>query len=179
MPKIEQSPVIAGVKLVTFDAFGDDRGRFMETFRQEWFPQRSWNIVQCNRSESKRGVLRGLHYHFNQVDYWTVLAGTIRAALYDLRPDSPTCGVAQTIDMSADSLRGLFIPVGVAHGFASLTDAMLFYIVDNYYSGADEFGVAWNDPALGIDWGVDRPLVSRRDAANPLLKNIPPEHLPK
>ncbi len=178
MPKIENLPQIDGVQVVSFDAYGDDRGRFMETFRMEWFPQRSWDRLQCNRSESTAGVLRGLHYHFEQVDYWTVLRGAIRVGLFDLRPGSPTRGVGHTLLLSADSLQGLYIPIGVAHGFVGLTDVTLFYVVDNYYTGSDEFGVAWNDPALGIDWGVAAPIVSKRDAGNPLLKDIPPERLP-
>ena len=178
MSKIENSSVIDGVQLVTFSLFGDERGQFRETFRREWFPQRSWDKLQSNMSQSKAGVLRGLHYHFEQVDYWMVTAGKIRAALYDLRPGSPTYGAAQTIEMGSEQQIGLFIPVGVAHGFVSLTDATLIYIVDNYYTGADEFGVAWNDPALGIDWGIESPLISSRDAANPLLQDIPADHLP-
>ncbi len=178
MPKIENLPQIEGVQLVTFDAFGDNRGRFMETFRREWFPQRSWDIVQCNRSESQAGVLRGLHYHFNQVDYWTVMAGTIRVGLADLRAGSPTRGAACTFELSSGGLQGLFIPIGVAHGFVSLTEVTLFYIVDNYYTGGDEFGVAWNDPALGLDWGVPNPMISKRDATNPLVKDIPLDRIP-
>lgn len=179
MPHIENSTHIEGVQIVKFDAFGDDRGRFMETFRREWFPQRSWDKVQSNRSESVAGVLRGLHYHFKQVDYWMVAAGKIRAALFDMRQGSPTEGAAQTLEMGGEHRLGLFIPVGVAHGFVSLTDATLIYIVDNYYTGKDEFGVAWNDPALGLEWGVDAPIVSGRDAGNPLLKDIPPNVMPR
>jgi dTDP-4-dehydrorhamnose 3,5-epimerase len=179
MPKIENSVLIDGVQTVTFDVFGDARGRFRETFRREWFPQRSWERLQTNMSESAAGVLRGLHYHFQQVDYWFVVAGQIRAALYDLRPNSPTSGAAQTIELGGDNQRGLFIPIGVAHGFVSLSDATLIYIVDNYYTGGDEYGVAWNDPALGIDWGVNAPTVSQRDVDNPLLRDIPPAVMPR
>jgi dTDP-4-dehydrorhamnose 3,5-epimerase len=151
----------------------------METFRKEWFPQRSWDIVQSNRSDSKAGVLRGLHYHFHQIDYWYVIAGRIRAGLYDLRRSSPTYGVAQTIEMGEENQFGVFIPIGVAHGFVALTDVTLIYLVDNYYSGADEYGVAWNDPDIAMPWGVTSPLVSPRDRANPLLRNIPADKLPK
>jgi len=179
MPQIQESSLIKDVQVVKFATFGDERGRFMETFRKEWFPQRSWDIIQTNRSESKAGVLRGLHYHFHQVDYWFVAAGKIRAALFDLRPDSPTRGTAQTIDMDAQDYTGLFIPVGVAHGFVTLSDATLIYIVDNYYTGKDEFGVAWNDPQIAMPWGVDTPVVSGRDASNPLLKELSVEKLPR
>jgi len=71
------------------------------------------------------------------------------------------------------------VPIGVAHGFLALTDATLTYLVDNYYDGADEFGLAWNDPALNLPWGVEAPLLSSRDAQNPLLKDIPATDLPE
>lgn len=151
----------------------------MEVFRKEWFPQRSWEIIQSNRSDSQAGVLRGLHYHSHQVDYWYVVTGKIRAGLADIRPDSPTYGATQVIEMGAEHQLGVFIPVGVAHGFVALTDATLTYIVDNYYDGADEHGIAWNDPDLALSWGVATPTVSPRDAANPFLKDIPAELLPK
>lgn len=179
MSLIQESALIKDVQIVTLNPFADARGRFMETFRKEWFPQRSWDIIQTNRSDSKAGVLRGLHYHFQQVDYWYVIAGKIRAGLVDLRPGSPTYGAAQTIEMGEENQVGVFIPVGVAHGFVALTDVTLIYVVDNYYNGADEFGVAWNDPALGVAWGVEAPIVSGRDAANPKLKDIPPDKLPR
>jgi dTDP-4-dehydrorhamnose 3,5-epimerase len=180
MPHIEESPIIKDVQIATLKYFADERGRFMESFRKEWFPQRSWERMQTNRSDSKAGVLRGLHYHFYQIDYWYVVNGAIRAALCDIRPDSPTQGAVQTIEMSADNPLGIFIPVGVAHGFVTLSDATLLYVVDNYYDGgADEFGVAWNDPDLAVPWGVENPLVSPRDEANPLLKDIPRHNLPE
>ncbi len=179
MPDIQNSIMIEDVQTVTLKSFGDERGRFMETFRKEWFPQRSWDIIQSNRSDSKQGVLRGLHYHFQQVDYWYVAAGMVRVGLVDLRPNSPTYKAAQTIDMGDENQIGLFIPIGVAHGFVALTDVTLTYIVDNYYNGADEFGMAWNDPDIGPNWGVDSPILSQRDLQNPTFTNIPPENLPK
>ena len=179
MSEIRESTRIKDVQIATLKPFADERGRFLETFRKEWFPQRSWNIVQNNRSDSKAKVLRGLHYHFHQVDYWYVAAGKVRAGLCDIRPDSPTFGVAETVEMGEENQVGLFIPVGVAHGFITLTDATLIYIVDNYYNGADEFGVAWDDPDVAIPWGVTQPIVSGRDQANPRLKDISAENLPK
>lgn len=180
MTQIEESTAISGVYLARLRAFGDERGQFMETFRKEWFPQRSWDIIQMNRSDSQAGVLRGLHYHHKQVDYWYVPAGRLRAALVDLRPHSPTYRAAQTVEMGEANNVGLFIPIGVAHGFVALTAVTLTYIVDNYYNGADELGVAWNDPALQLDWQLTAPpTLSARDAANPLLANIPPADLPR
>ena len=179
MSQIQESTVIKDVQIVTLKSFADERGRFMETFRKEWFPQRSWDIIQTNRSDSKAGVLRGLHFHFHQVDYWYVVNGKIRAGLVDLRSSSPTYKAIQTIEMGEDNQIGVFIPIGVAHGFVTLTDATLNYIVDNYYNGADEHGVAWNDPEIGLLWGVETPVVSPRDTANPFLKDISPDKLPE
>jgi dTDP-4-dehydrorhamnose 3,5-epimerase len=179
MPEIQESTTITGVQIVTLKSFSDERGRFMETFRKEWFPERSWEIIQTNRSDSKAGVLRGLHYHFHQVDYWYLVAGEIRVGLCDVRPNSPTYRTAQTIEMAANNPIGIFIPIGVAHGYVSLTNATLIYIVDNYYDGNDEFGVAWNDPDIAVPWRVESPVVSPRDVANPLLKNISSDKLPR
>ncbi|MBE2222971.1 MAG: dTDP-4-dehydrorhamnose 3,5-epimerase family protein [Anaerolineae bacterium] len=180
MTKISESQHISGIYIAELQAFGDERGRFMETFRKEWFPQRSWDIFQTNRSDSAQGVLRGLHYHHNQVDYWYVVKGAIRVGLADIRPSSPTFKQTQTIEMSEENNIGLFIPCGVAHGFVTLTPATHTYIVDGYYNGgADENGVAWNDPDLNVAWGVENPIVSDRDAANPFLRDIAPENLPK
>jgi len=178
MPTITESPQIPGVYTVQLKPFADARGRFVEIFRKEWFPQRSWGRLQSNRSESAAGVLRGLHYHHRQVDYWHVIQGQILAALVDLRRSSPAFGASQMIDMGQDELLGLYIPVGVAHGFVSLCQATLLYYVDNYYDGADEFGVAWNDPDLGLEWPIEQPLISGRDADNPLLRDIPRDALP-
>ena len=177
--QIHESPLIADVFIAELQSFGDDRGIFAETFRRSWFPQRTWERMQTNRSISRPGVLRGLHYHFFQVDYWCVMSGQIRAVLLDIRPDSPTYGASQAVDMGDEQLRGLFIPVGVAHGFAALTPVVLTYIVDNYYDSRDEHGVAWNDPHVTVDWGIAEPLLSARDEANPLLDDIDDARKPR
>lgn len=166
MAEIIESSTIPGVKFAILRAFADERGRFVETFRKEWFPERTWERVQSNRSDSRAGVLRGLHFHRQQVDYWYCPAGRVRVALADLRPDSPGYLKTEIVEIGDDNQMGVFIPVGVAHGFVALTDATLTYIVDNYYDGADEHGVAWDDPTLAIDWGVTEPLLSPRDRGN-------------
>ncbi len=172
---------LAGVFTMDLNVFGDDRGKFSEMFRDEWFPERDWGKVQVNRSHSSANILRGLHYHHLQADYWHPLAGTIRVGLYDLRPQSPTYGAGEVLDISGDDFLGLFIPPGVAHGFYSVTDLTLIYVVDNYYDGADELGVAWNDAALGLDWGLPagiEPVLSQRDATNLPLAEIDQADLP-
>lgn len=173
MTELIASSNIADVRIAKFRIFSDERGRFMETFRKEWFPDRTWEILQSNRSHSVAGVLRGLHYHHHQVDYWQLMEGKMRVALADLRPTSPTYLATETIDIDAATPQGLYIPVGVAHGFYAQTAMTLLYLVDNYYNGQDELGIAWNDPTLNIDWGVENPVLSERDAKNPFLQDVP------
>jgi dTDP-4-dehydrorhamnose 3,5-epimerase len=179
LTQIAESDRIKDLLLVHLKPFEDERGRFLETFRKEWFPQRDWVRIQGNASYSRAGVLRGLHYHHRQVDYWFCPSGTVRVGLCDLRASSPTHRAVQTLEIGQENPIGLFIPIGVAHGFAALTDAILTYLVDNYYDGTDEHGVAWNDPDIALPWGVADPQLSPRDAQNPLLRHIPPENLPE
>ena len=178
MTTITESSIIAGVKFTQLKAFGDERGRFLETFRKSWFPERSWEIIQTNRSDSMAGVLRGLHYHFKQVDYWYCPKGILRVGMADLRPSSPTFKASQVIEIGDENQMGVFIPVGVAHGFYAVTDVTLTYLVDNYYDGADELGVAWDDPELAVPWNVVDPILSGRDQQNPLLAKVDPAKMP-
>ncbi len=178
MPEISASEVIDGSKFVALRAYSDERGRFLETFRKEWFPERSWERMQTNVSYSKMGVLRGLHFHYHQVDYWFCARGTIQVALADLRPDSPTFRKTETVEIGEENPLGIFIPVGVAHGFLALTEAALAYNVDNYYDSTDEHGVAWDDPELAVDWGIVAPLLSERDRSNPRLAELSAGRLP-
>jgi dTDP-4-dehydrorhamnose 3,5-epimerase len=172
--------IIAGVYTLPVRVFADERGQFMEMFRREWFDWVSWERLQTNRSDSKAGVLRGLHYHFHQVDYWFVSHGRIRVGLCDLRTSSPTYKAATTVEIGAEDSTGMFIPQGVAHGFLALTDCTLLYVVNNYYDGGqDELGVAWDDPDIGLDWGTTQPLLSPRDRQNPRLRAIPADRLPR
>lgn len=172
MPAIRELAPIAGVKVVDLKPFGDDRGRFIETFRTEWFPERTWAQMQSNRSDSVAGVLRGLHYHFRQVDYWYLLQGRIRVGLADLRRSSPTHGASAVLDLDSTTPQGIFIPIGVAHGYYALTDATIVYVVDQFYNGHDEMGVAWNDPELAVPWGIATPMLSNRDQQNPCWRNL-------
>ncbi|MCC6614509.1 MAG: dTDP-4-dehydrorhamnose 3,5-epimerase family protein [Anaerolineae bacterium] len=176
---IRESTDIAGVYIVSIRSFSDDRGRFMETFRREWFPDIDWSQIQGNRSESKAGVLRGLHFHRHQIDYWYVTSGRIRVGMVDLRHSSRTYMASSVLEIGEDNNVGIFIPIGVAHGFYALTDATLTYLVNQYYDGSDELGVAWNDSDLGLDWGCAQPpLLSPRDEDNPRLRDIAADLLP-
>ncbi|MGH9089592.1 MAG: dTDP-4-dehydrorhamnose 3,5-epimerase family protein [Acidimicrobiales bacterium] len=170
MPTFHQSS-IQDALVVESDVHGDERGRFVETYRRQWFPL-GREMVQANRSEKAAGAVVGLHYHLHQADYWYVLRGRARVVLHDLRQGSPTDGVTDVLELDGAEDRGLFIPPGVAHGFASLTDVLLWYLVDGYYNPADELGLAWDDPVLAIDWGIEAPVLSSRDQANPLRADI-------
>jgi dTDP-4-dehydrorhamnose 3,5-epimerase len=171
MAEIVTSQRIDGVVVVTPQVFRDPRGVFVETYRREWVPG-AREMIQANRADRSAGTVVGLHYHLHQADYWYVPAGTARVVLHDLRVGSPTDGATLVLDISGEDHRGVYIPPGVAHGFAALTDMTITYLVDGYYNPADELGVAWDDPAVGADWGVDDPVLSARDRANPSRDRI-------
>ncbi|HEY1826790.1 MAG TPA: dTDP-4-dehydrorhamnose 3,5-epimerase [Acidimicrobiales bacterium] len=171
MPELLPSQTINDVLVVKPDVHGDERGRFVETYRRSWFPL-GREMVQGNRSEKQAGAVVGLHYHLHQSDYWYLLRGRARVVLHDLRVGSSTDGATEVIDLDGDIDQGIYIPPGVAHGFAALTDLLLCYLVDGYYNAADELGLAWDDPAVGADWGVKDPILSGRDLANPRRDDI-------
>ncbi|MHB8681645.1 MAG: dTDP-4-dehydrorhamnose 3,5-epimerase family protein [Acidimicrobiales bacterium] len=177
MATITPSAVIADVVVVEPDVHGDERGRFVETYRRSWLPL-GREMIQGNRSEKQAGAVVGLHYHLHQADYWYLLRGRARVVLHDLRQGSPTDGATLVLDLDGERDQGLFIPPGVAHGFASLTDLLLWYLVDGYYNPADELGLAWDDPAVGADWGVVDPVLSKRDQENPRRSEIDPGRMP-
>lgn len=176
---VERSDAIDGVYLVRFKKFGDSRGYFYESFRKSWVPG-SREMIQGNCSFSQKGVLRGMHYHLKQADFWSVPVGRVRAALFDFRPSSPTFRKSQTVEMGRESPVGLYIPRGVAHGFCAIEESFMTYLVDEYYDGGDELGIRWDDPAMSLDWGLDQPpVLSPRDAANPPLEAIPADKRPR
>jgi dTDP-4-dehydrorhamnose 3,5-epimerase len=173
-----QTTDIEGVHVLPLSAHPDSRGSFTEVYRHEWVPG-ARPMPQANLSLSYANVLRGLHFHREQADYWCIFSGRAFVGLYDLRVGSPTEGRKAEIRMDAEAGRsGLYIPKGVAHGFYAETDIELQYLVDQYYTGADEFGVAWDDPGLGLDWPGAGPILSDRDRSNPplaeVLKDAPP-----
>ena len=124
-------------------------------------------------ADQRAGAVVGLHYHLHQADYWYVVRGEARVVLHDLRQGSPTDGATMALDLGERNALGVFIPPGVAHGFAALADMTLTYLVDGYYNPADELGVAWDDPEIGADWGVSAPVVSERDRTNPRRSDLP------
>jgi dTDP-4-dehydrorhamnose 3,5-epimerase len=173
---VTASDTIDGVYLVEPKLFGDERGYFIESYRREWFPQ-GREMIQGNRGNRIAGCVVGLHYHLHQSDYWYVPFGWARVVLHDLRQGSPTDGATLCLDMGEvdggeNNHLGAYIPPGVAHGFASLSDMAITYLVDGYYNPADELGVAWDDPAIDADWGLEAPILSERDRANPRRGDI-------
>jgi dTDP-4-dehydrorhamnose 3,5-epimerase len=163
---------IDGVLLIPLVVHEDDRGSVTEVYRREWIAGMREG-VQANLSVSKHGVLRGLHFHRKQADYWCVLTGTAFVGLYDLRVGSPTEGKKAEIRIDANAHRhSLYIPKGVAHGYYAETDVLMEYLVDQYYTGEDEFGVAWDDPVVGIEWPSPSPILSERDRSNPGLAEV-------
>ena len=172
MPTVTESDRIAGVYVVEPQIHGDQRGLFIETYRREWIPG-AREMLQANRADRQAGALVGLHYHLHQSDYWYVPFGTATVVLHDLREAGPTDGATLTIELSGDNHVGLYIPPGVAHGFAAASDMVITYLVDGYYNPADELGVAWDDPDVDADWGVSDPVLSDRDQANPARADLP------
>jgi dTDP-4-dehydrorhamnose 3,5-epimerase len=169
----EAEPVgIDGVLLVPLETHPDHRGSFTEDYRRSWIPGGD-EMVQGNVSFSRAGVVRGLHFHRAQADWWTYYTGAATVGLYDLRAGSPTEGVGLAIRIDTDErFASLYIPPGVAHGFWAERDLILHYMVDRYHTGQDEFGVAWDDPGLGISWPGDAPVLSERDRSNPPLAEV-------
>jgi dTDP-4-dehydrorhamnose 3,5-epimerase len=166
--------LIDGVVVKELAPHGDARGFFVETWRKEWFPD-GFTPVQANRADRGARSITGLHYHLHQADWWYFTEGHARFVLYDLREESPSRGELLTRDIAPGAHVGIYVPPGVAHGFSAISDVTLTYLVDQYYDPADENGLAWDDPTLGIDWGVgDAPILTQRDSTNPPLVDLPP-----
>lgn len=169
----ETTGSIADVEVLPVRAHADDRGALSEIYRRSWVSGGD-EVLQANLSESRAGVLRGLHWHRAQRDYWCFASGRAFAAFVDLRRGSPTQGRSMTVSIDAAEERtAIALPAGVAHGFLALSDVMLLYLVDAYYTGTDEFGLAWDDPDVAIAWPLDSaPILSSRDRSNPSLSEV-------
>jgi dTDP-4-dehydrorhamnose 3,5-epimerase len=156
----------------------DSRGSFRELWRASTFSAgEEPSFVQANLSSSAAGVLRGLHYHERQLDYWVVAAGRALVALVDVRPVIERRGppAVETRELAADDW--VVIPAGVAHGFLALEALDLLYLVTNEFDGTDELGFAWDDPAVAVPWPTvptpdGRPILSERDQSNPTLAEL-------
>lgn len=171
---------IVGVVILEPEVFGDERGYFFESFSQREFEEKvcKTTFVQDNESSSRYGVLRGLHFQkppHAQAKLVRVVKGKVLDIAVDIRKGSPTFGHHVSIELSGENKRQLFIPRGFAHGFAVLSDEVVFqYKCDNYYVPHSEDGILWNDPALGIDWKLPEEdvILSEKDKKNVLLNEL-------
>jgi dTDP-4-dehydrorhamnose 3,5-epimerase len=169
---------IPGVMIVEPRRIGDARGFFMETFQAERYTVAGIKrpFVQDNISRSAQGVLRGLHLQNpnSQGKLVTVLKGRVLDVAVDVRRGSPTFGKHVAVELDDEARRQVWVPRGFAHGFLVLSDtADFFYKCDAPYSQKDEITVRWDDPALSVDWRITQPTLSPRDAAAPLLAQVP------
>jgi dTDP-4-dehydrorhamnose 3,5-epimerase len=170
---------IEDVVIIEPDVFGDARGYFFESYSQNKFNEqvREVKFVQDNESKSKYGVLRGLHFQKGkdaQSKLVRVVKGRVLDVAVDIRKGSPTFGKYVAVELTEDNHRQLFVPRGFAHGFSVLSEEAIFqYKCDNLYAPQTEGAIAWNDPEIGIDWGLpaEDVLLSAKDAAHPLLKD--------
>lgn len=174
---------LPGVRIVEPAVFGDARGYFLEVFQAARYAAAGMPEVfpQDNLSCSQQGVLRGLHLqHPNgQGKLVSVLQGEVFDVAVDLRRGSPRFGRWVGVRLSGETKQQLFIPEGFAHGFCVLSATALFaYKCTALYDPASELSLRWSDPAIGITWPIAEPRLSQRDAAAPLLAEIPEERLP-
>ena len=167
---------IKEVKIIEPRVFDDARGYFFESFSQKEFEAKVCKtvFVQDNESCSSYGVLRGLHFQkppFAQSKLVRVVRGKVLDVAVDIRRGSPTFGKYVSAELSDENKRQMFIPRGFAHGFVTLTDDVeILYRADNYYTPEADRSIAWNDPDIGVDWGVKCPILSEKDKNAPLLK---------
>lgn len=165
---------IEGVVIIEPKVFGDSRGYFLESYSQRDFNSLvgEVNFVQDNESKSCYGVIRGLHFQkppFEQSKLVRVVKGKVLDVAVDIREGSPTFGKHVAVELSEENHRQLFIPKGFAHGFSVLSEEAVFqYKCDNFYAPEYEGAIAWDDPALGIDWRipVDKVIISEKDKKN-------------
>jgi dTDP-4-dehydrorhamnose 3,5-epimerase len=167
---------LPGVILIEPDVFRDPRGFFLETYHRQKYEQGGVpdTFVQDNHSRSMRGTVRGLHMQIRrpQGKLIRVLQGEIYDVAVDLRRGSPTFKKWEAFTLSADNFRQLYVPPGYAHGFAVTSEiAEVEYKCTEFYDPGGELGVRWNDAELGIPWPVDKPILSAKDAALPLLRD--------
>ena len=172
---------IEGVLIIEPQVFGDERGYFFESFNAERFLAQTGievTFVQDNESRSKRGVLRGLHFQrapHAQAKLVRVVRGRVLDVAVDIRPESPTFGKYVATELSGDNHRQMFIPKGFAHGYVVLEDDTVFqYKCDEFYHPESEDGIAWNDPKIGIDWGIPESeiILSEKDVSRKLFNDL-------
>lgn len=173
---------IPGLVIIEPKVFGDARGYFMETWNQQRYRDAGldWNFVQDNISLSRRGILRGLHFQNpkGQGKLVYALQGEVFDVAVDLRKSSPTFGRWHGLTLSAENKRQFFVPAGFAHGFAVLSETAMFaYKCTEFYNPQNEMSLLWNDPEVGVQWPLEAPELSEKDARGVRLRDIPRERL--
>ncbi|NLP58829.1 dTDP-4-dehydrorhamnose 3,5-epimerase [Lutibacter sp. B1] len=172
--------IIPDVLIFEPKVFGDSRGYFLESFREDVIKEYIGNVnfVQDNESFSQYGVLRGLHFQrppFTQGKLVRVLQGEVLDVAVDIRLDSPTYGKHVAVKLSEQNKRQLWVPRGFAHGFVVLSETALFsYKCDNYYTPSHDGGISWKDPTIGIDWLLEEKDIqlSEKDKKHPSISEI-------
>ncbi len=174
---------IRGVFEIILAPRNDSRGFFMRTFDDSIFKEKGLdrNWVQENHSRSEeKGIIRGLHFQlppFSESKMVRCVNGSVLDVFVDLREDSETFGQFDSIELSADNKKMIFIPRGFAHGFCTLTEVSeVVYKVDNFYSKENERGLLWNDKTIRINWPTDKPILSAKDEKNMTLKQFITEY---
>lgn len=167
-----------GVLIIEPDVFGDNRGFFMESWNKKKMEEARlfYDFVQDNYSKSTvKGTLRGIHFQKGdkaQAKLVRCVKGAVLDVAVDLRKNSPTFKQWVSVELSEENKKQLLIPRGFGHGFLTLTDDVEFlYKADNYYAPEADAGIRWNDPDIGVEWGVENPILSEKDKKNPFLKD--------
>ncbi len=178
MGVIFEELAISGLILVKPQVFSDERGFFLERYNKKIFKKNGIDVdfVQDNHSQSRKGVLRGLHFQvppFAQDKLVWVVRGEVLDVAVDIRKNSPTFGKWESAVLSEVNRYMLFMPGGFAHGFLALSEKVdLSYKVSSYYCRECDRGIIWNDPDIGIAWGIENPVLSKKDALNKRLKDL-------
>ena len=169
---------LEGVVIIEPDVFGDNRGLFMESWNKKKMLEAGldYDFVQDNHSKSTvKGTLRGIHFQKGdkaQAKLVRCVKGSVLDVAVDLRRNSPTFKQWVGVELSEENKKQLLIPRGFGHGFVTLTDDVEFlYKADNYYAPEADAGVRWNDPEIGVEWGIENPVLSEKDKKNPFLKD--------
>ena len=167
-----------GVVIIEPDVFGDNRGFFMESWNKKKMEEAGlfYDFVQDNHSKSTvKGTIRGIHFQKGdkaQAKLVRCVKGAVLDIAVDLRKNSSTFKQWVGVELSAENKKQLLIPRGFGHGFLTLTDDVEFlYKADNYYAPEADAGIRWNDPDIGVEWGLENPILSKKDKKNPFLKD--------
>ena len=175
--KIIETP-LKGLLIIEPQVFKDERGYFYESYNQEKFFKAGIRdvFVQDNQSLSQKNVVRGLHFQhppYAQAKLVRVIKGSVYDVVVDIRKDSPTYGQSFGIELTEENFLMLYVPMGFAHGFATLQDNTIFaYKCSAFYNKASEDTILWNDPTLNIDWKVQNPILSEKDKQGKLFQHF-------